>query len=80
MFVGLAITGLFAVVVRTTVAYTAALSAPEQRGRNLGVVTSGVVIGTLGARVASGALAEAWGGEASTSHSLCCCWRWRSSS
>jgi predicted MFS family arabinose efflux permease len=63
---GLVVTGLFAVVVQTTVAYAAALSTPEERGRNLGVVTCGVVIGILGARVAAGALAAAWG------------WGWRS--
>jgi predicted MFS family arabinose efflux permease len=61
LFAGLAIAGLFAVVVQTTVAYVAALSTPEERGHNLGVVTSGVVIGILGARVAAGALAAAWG-------------------
>lgn len=61
LFAGLALAGLFAVVVQTAVAYTAAASDPAARGRNLGVVTSGVVIGILGARVASGALAQAWG-------------------
>ncbi|PKV97302.1 putative MFS family arabinose efflux permease [Amycolatopsis echigonensis] len=61
LLTGLALAGLFAVVVQTTVAYAAALSTPEERGRTLGVVTSGVVIGILGARVAAGALAELWG-------------------
>lgn len=61
VFVGLAIAGLFAVVVQIAVAYTATLSAPEERGRNLGTVTSGVVLGILGSRVAAGAMAEAWG-------------------
>jgi predicted MFS family arabinose efflux permease len=61
LLAGLAVAGLFAVVVQTTVAYAAALSTPEERGRNLGVVTSGVVIGILGARVAAGALAAACG-------------------
>ncbi|WP_199923265.1 MFS transporter [Streptomyces sp. NRRL S-813] len=60
LLVGLAVAGLFATVVQTTVAYAAALSTPEERGRNLGVVTSGVVVGILGARVAAGALATAW--------------------
>ena len=58
--VGLAAAGLFAVVVQTTVAYAAALSLPQQRGRNIGVVTSGVVVGILGARVVAGVLAEVW--------------------
>ena len=61
LFTGLAVAGLFAVVVQTTVAYAAALSTPEERGRTLGVVTSGVVVGILGARVAAGALAAVWG-------------------
>ncbi|GAB3388394.1 MFS transporter [Amycolatopsis echigonensis] len=61
LLTGLALAGLFAVVVQTTVAYAAALSTPGERGRTLGVVTSGVVIGILGARVAAGALAELWG-------------------
>ncbi|WP_051466723.1 MFS transporter [Actinomadura oligospora] len=61
LLVGLAVAGLFAVVVQTTVAYAAALSTPEERGRTLGVVTSGVVIGILGARVAAGGLAAVWG-------------------
>jgi MFS family permease len=61
LLIGLAIAGLFAVVVQTTVAYAAALSTPEERGRTLGAVTSGVVIGILGARIVAGALADAWG-------------------
>lgn len=61
LLTGLALAGLFAVVVQTTVAYAAALSTSEERGRTLGAVTSGVVIGILGARVAVGALAGLWG-------------------
>lgn len=61
LLVGLATAGLFAVVVQTAVAYAAALSAPEERGRTLGVVTSGVVVGILGARVVAGAQAAVWG-------------------
>lgn len=60
-FTGLAAAGLLAVVVQTTVAYAASVSAPAQRGRTIGVVTSGVVVGILGARVVAGALAEVWG-------------------
>ena len=60
-FAGLAAAGLFAVVVQTTVAYATSVSLPAERGRNIGVVTSGVVVGILGARVATGALAEVWG-------------------
>ncbi|MEV7095284.1 MFS transporter [Amycolatopsis sp. NPDC051045] len=61
LLAGLAVAGLFAVVVQTTVAYAAARSTPGERGRTLGAVTSGVVLGILGARVAAGALATAWG-------------------
>jgi predicted MFS family arabinose efflux permease len=60
-FAGLAIAGAFAVVVQTTVAYTASVSPPTDRGRNLGIVTSGVVIGILGARIIAGFLADLWG-------------------
>ncbi|RLU90522.1 MFS transporter [Streptomyces griseocarneus] len=59
-FLGLAAAGVFAVVVQTTVAYAASISPPAERGRNIGVVTSGVVIGILGARVVTGALADVW--------------------
>jgi predicted MFS family arabinose efflux permease len=61
LLAGLAAAGLFAVVVQTTVAFAADLSAPAQRGRTLGVVTSGVVIGILAARVLAGGLAALWG-------------------
>ncbi|MFF2012795.1 MFS transporter [Streptomyces sp. NPDC058195] len=59
-FTGLAVSGLFAVVVQTTVAYAASASSPAERGRTIGTVTAGVVIGILGARVVTGALAEVW--------------------
>ncbi|MER5741825.1 MFS transporter [Streptomyces sp. NPDC002225] len=59
-FAGLAVSGLFAVVVQTTVAYAASVSSPAERGRTIGTVTSGVVIGILGARVVTGALAQLW--------------------
>ncbi|MFC4015721.1 MFS transporter [Nonomuraea purpurea] len=58
---GLAAAGVFAVVVQITVAYTASISPSAERGRNLGIVTSGVVIGILGARVIAGVLADLWG-------------------
>ncbi|MGR6918960.1 MFS transporter [[Actinomadura] parvosata] len=63
-FAGLAGAGVFAVVVQSAVAYTAAISPAAERGRNLGVVTSGVVIGILGGRVVAGALADVWGWRA----------------
>jgi len=60
-FAGLVLAGMFAVVVQTTVAYVASVSPPAERGRNIGVVTSGVVTGILGARIVTGVLAEQWG-------------------
>ncbi|WP_235204360.1 MFS transporter [Nocardia otitidiscaviarum] len=61
---GLAFAGLFAVVVQVTVAYAAAVSAPGERGRTIGAVTSGVVIGILGVRVLAGALGDTVGWRA----------------
>ncbi|MBF6164932.1 MFS transporter [Streptomyces gardneri] len=61
---GLAIAGLFAVVVQVTVAHVAVVSAPSERGRNIGAVTSGVVIGILGVRILAGALGDTVGWRA----------------
>jgi predicted MFS family arabinose efflux permease len=54
LYVGVALAGVFSVVVQIAVAYTAALSPPGERGRNLGIVTSGVVVGIIMARTAAG--------------------------
>ncbi|AHH19517.1 major facilitator superfamily transporter [Nocardia nova SH22a] len=61
LLVGLAGAGVFAVVVQITVAFAADLSTPEDRGRTLGIVTSGVVLGILGSRTLAGGLAALWG-------------------
>lgn len=61
LLIGLAFSGLFAVVVQTAVAFAADLSTPQQRGRTLGIVTSGVIIGILGSRMLAGGLAALWG-------------------
>ena len=61
LLVGLALTGVFAVVVQTTVAFAADLSTPAERGRTLGAVTSGVILGILGARVLAGIITDLWG-------------------
>lgn len=61
LLLGLTATGLFAVVVQTAVAFAADLSSPADRGRTLGAVTSGVIIGILAARVLAGGLAALWG-------------------
>ncbi len=61
---GSAIAGFFAVVVQVTVAYAAAVSAPGERGRTIGVVTSGVVLGILGVRILAGLLGDTVGWRA----------------
>ncbi|MFK4762118.1 MFS transporter [Microbacterium sp. ZW T5_45] len=61
LLIGLAAMGLFAVAVQSAVAFAADLSTPNERGRTLGSVTSGVIIGILGARVAAGVLADLYG-------------------
>ncbi|MFH8367474.1 MFS transporter [Streptomyces sp. NPDC018031] len=58
LLAGMAATGLLAVVTQTLVAFAASLAPPAARGRVVGAVTSGVVIGILLARTASGLLAD----------------------
>ncbi|MBD0418828.1 MFS transporter [Streptomyces sp. TRM S81-3] len=58
LLAGMAAVGLLAVVTQTLVAYAASLAPPAQRGRVVGLVTSGVVTGILLARTASGLLAD----------------------
>jgi predicted MFS family arabinose efflux permease len=58
------VVGLLAVVVQVLVAYAATLAAPAERGRVVGTVTSGVVIGILLARLVSGVLADLGGWRA----------------
>ncbi|MFJ1585596.1 MFS transporter [Streptomyces sp. NPDC088197] len=58
LLVGLAAVGLLAVVTQTLVAFAASLAPPGERGRVVGLVTSGVVTGILLARTASGVLAD----------------------
>jgi predicted MFS family arabinose efflux permease len=53
--------GLLAVVIQVLVAFAATLAAPPERGRAVGTVTSGVVIGILLARFFSGLLADIGG-------------------
>ncbi|MGW2024708.1 MFS transporter [Streptomyces decoyicus] len=58
LLAGMAATGLLAVVTQTMVAFAASLAPPAGRGRVVGLVTSGVVIGILLARTASGLMAD----------------------
>lgn len=64
LFTGLAAMGLLAVVVQVLVAFAATLATPAERGRAVGMVTSGVVIGILAARFIAGLLADAGGWRA----------------
>lgn len=58
LFMGIATVGLLAVVTQTLVAFAANLAAPAERGRTVGVVTSGIVIGILLARTFAGTLTD----------------------
>jgi len=55
---GTALTGLFSVVAQILVPFAATLAAPEQRGKAVGSVMSGLLLGILLARTVSGALAD----------------------
>ncbi|MGG3891170.1 MFS transporter [Metabacillus fastidiosus] len=58
LFVGMGLVGLLAVVTQTLVAFAATMAVPAERGRVVGIVTSGVVIGILLARTISGILTD----------------------
>lgn len=58
LLAGMAAMGLLAVVTQTLVAFAASLASAAGRGRVVGMVTSGVVIGILLARTASGLMAD----------------------
>ncbi|GIH59230.1 MFS transporter [Microbispora siamensis] len=64
LFAAAAAVGFLAVVTQSLVAYAAALSTPARRGRVVGQVTSGVVLGILLARTVSGLLADLAGWRA----------------
>ncbi len=56
--------GLMAVVVQIVVAWAAVLAPPKQRGKAVGTVTSGIVLGILLARFISGTIADIAGWRA----------------
>jgi predicted MFS family arabinose efflux permease len=64
LFAGMAAVGLVAVVVQVLVAFAATLALPSERGKAVGTVTSGVVIGILAARFVAGILADFGGWRA----------------
>jgi len=55
---GTALTGLFSVVAQLLVPFAATLAEPEQRGKVVGTVMSGLFLGILAARILAGALAN----------------------
>lgn len=61
LLLGAALTGLLSVAAQVLVPFAADLAAPHQRGRIVGTVMSGLVLGMLLARTASGALSAAGG-------------------
>lgn len=64
LFVSLVLMGVLSVLVQILVAFAAASAAPSERGRVVGVVTSGVVTGILAARFIAGVLADFGGWRA----------------
>ncbi|XOK64839.1 MFS transporter [Paenibacillus elgii] len=58
LLAGMGLVGLLAVVTQALVAYASTLAAPAERGRVVGLVTSGVVIGILLARTVAGTLTD----------------------
>lgn len=58
LLMGMAMVGLLAVVTQTLVAFASTLANPTERGKVVGLVTSGVVIGILLARTVAGVLTD----------------------
>jgi predicted MFS family arabinose efflux permease len=54
----MAAVGLLAVVTQVLVAYAALMAPPGERGRVVGIVTSGIIVGILLARAVSGTLSD----------------------
>lgn len=61
LLASMAAVGLLAVVTQVLVAYAALLAHPSERGRVVGIVTSGIIVGILLARTVAGTLSDFFG-------------------
>ncbi len=64
ILLGTALTGLFSVVAQVLIPMAASLAKPHQRGKSVGIIMSGLLLGILLARTVSGALAMIGGWRA----------------
>lgn len=58
MLIGTALSGMFSVVAQVLVPFAATLASPQQRGKAVGMIMSGLLLGILLARTASGIMAS----------------------
>lgn len=61
LLAGMAAIGFLAVVTQVVVAYAALIAGPSEKGRIVGIITSGIVTGIMLARAVSGTLSDIFG-------------------